>query len=311
MLSLPCLKRKVGAEILMEDILTTRLADGRTVSYAEYGDPEGVPLIYFHGWPSSRIQGKICHEGALEHGWRVFCMDRPGIGKTTPQENRTLAEWPAMFTGFIDALGLSKVAIFGVSGGAPYVYATAHSCADRVTVAGVGSGAAPIVESERSSEMLLPYRILLFFRHRAPKLVERLVAKSGHAAGWKRNHPLWRIAYRLIPAQDRCAIGTDLIHECVMGSFRAAMVNGPRPVVEDGDIYSQQWPFKLEDIGFPIYLWHGELDNNIPASMAREVATRLPKCEAHFLEEDGHYSLSANRTPEILGILKEKAEAIS
>ncbi len=295
----------------MQELLTTTLADGRTVSYAEYGDPEGAPLIYFHGWPSSRIQGKMCHEGALEHGWRVFCMDRPGIGRTTPQEKRTLAEWPALFSGFLDALDLKKVAIFGVSGGAPYVYATAHGCADRVTVAGVASGAAPIIESDRSSEMMLPYRVLLYFRHRSPKLVEGLISIGGRAAGWKRSHPLWRIGYRLIPAPDRCAIGTDLIHDCVMGSFRTAMENGPRPIVEDGDIYSQQWPFKLEDVDFPIQLWHGEIDNNIPASMAREVANRLPKCEAHFYPEDGHYSLSANRAPEILGLLKEKAVAIS
>ena len=295
----------------MEEFLTTTLADGRTVSYAEYGDPEGQPMIYFHGWPSSRVQGKMCHKGGLEHGWRVFCMDRPGIGKTTPQEKRTLAEWPDLFNGFVDALGLPKVAIFGVSGGAPYVYATANSCADRVTVAGVASGAAPIIESERSSEMMLPYRILIYLRERSPGLVEKLISVAGCVAGWKRNHPVWRAAYRLIPAPDRCAIGTDLVHECVMGSFRTAMGNGPLPVMEDGDIYSQQWPFKLEDIEFPIQLWHGEVDNNIPASMAREVVSRLPKCEAHFYPEDGHYSLSANRATEILGSLKERASATS
>lgn len=34
---------------------TITLKDGRRLSYAQYGDPEGKPLFFFHGWPSSRL----------------------------------------------------------------------------------------------------------------------------------------------------------------------------------------------------------------------------------------------------------------
>ena len=37
---------------------TIRLPDGRHLGYAEYGDPEGVPLLFFHGTPGSRLQLK-------------------------------------------------------------------------------------------------------------------------------------------------------------------------------------------------------------------------------------------------------------
>ena len=30
-----------------------RLPDGRTLEYAEYGDPGGIPLLYFHGFLGS------------------------------------------------------------------------------------------------------------------------------------------------------------------------------------------------------------------------------------------------------------------
>ena len=39
------------------------LHDGRTLGYAEYGAPEGTPVFYFHGFPSSRLD------------WRLFCDD--------------------------------------------------------------------------------------------------------------------------------------------------------------------------------------------------------------------------------------------
>jgi len=32
----------------------TRLADGRRISYAGYGDPDGVPVVNCHDAPSSR-----------------------------------------------------------------------------------------------------------------------------------------------------------------------------------------------------------------------------------------------------------------
>ncbi|HEX2073651.1 MAG TPA: hypothetical protein VHF92_07690 [Geodermatophilus sp.] len=33
---------------------SVRLADGRQAAYAEFGDPDGVPVVNCHGAPSSR-----------------------------------------------------------------------------------------------------------------------------------------------------------------------------------------------------------------------------------------------------------------
>jgi hypothetical protein len=39
------------------EALALTLHDGRTLGYAEFGDPAGVPLIYCHGHPGSRLEG--------------------------------------------------------------------------------------------------------------------------------------------------------------------------------------------------------------------------------------------------------------
>ena len=39
----------------MTDNRQIRLPDGRALGYAEYGDPEGKPVIFFTGAPSSRF----------------------------------------------------------------------------------------------------------------------------------------------------------------------------------------------------------------------------------------------------------------
>src|SRR5512141_2763064 len=57
-----------------------RLSGGRLLGYAEYGDPAGAPVFYFHGWPSSRLEGRAAHAPALNLGLRLVAPERPGYG---------------------------------------------------------------------------------------------------------------------------------------------------------------------------------------------------------------------------------------
>ena len=46
------------------------------------------------------------------------------------------------------------------------------------------------------------------------------------------------------------------------------------------------------DIAFDkVYLWHGELDENVAISMGRSMAEIIPNCRAKFYPEDAHLSL--------------------
>ncbi len=57
-----------------------RLADGRTLACLELGDPEGSPVLYFHGYPGSRLEGRLAAGAARRHGLRLIAPDRPGFG---------------------------------------------------------------------------------------------------------------------------------------------------------------------------------------------------------------------------------------
>ena len=49
---------------------TFTLANGLKLGYAEFGDPRGEVAFYFHGWPSSRIQGSLFDDVAKQQGMR-------------------------------------------------------------------------------------------------------------------------------------------------------------------------------------------------------------------------------------------------
>ena len=66
------------------------------LGYAEYGDPHGKPLFYFHGWPSARIEfaGLNGNEIAAELHMRVISVDRPGFGLSSYQPHHRFVDWP-------------------------------------------------------------------------------------------------------------------------------------------------------------------------------------------------------------------------
>lgn len=97
-----------------------RLPDGRKVGYQEYGDREGSPVFFFHGWIGSRLDFAPNDSIARELGARVIAVDRPGCGSSDFKERRQLLDWPADVSDLADALGFDRFSICRHSFGAPF-----------------------------------------------------------------------------------------------------------------------------------------------------------------------------------------------
>lgn len=52
----------------------------RKITYAEYGLPEGEPVVFLHGTPGSRRLGELLAPAARENGIRLLSPNRPGYG---------------------------------------------------------------------------------------------------------------------------------------------------------------------------------------------------------------------------------------
>src|SRR6266498_1807335 len=94
-----------------------RLEDGRLLGYEVYGDPEGSPVFYFHGFPGSRLEARLATQVATRLAIRLIALDRPGFGLSDFKLRRTIFEWPDDVIKIANALGISRFATVGVSGG--------------------------------------------------------------------------------------------------------------------------------------------------------------------------------------------------
>src|SRR5512143_3551033 len=123
-----------------------KLHDGRRLGYAEFGDPRGKPVLFFHGYPGSRWDGAETGHAAERMGVRLIVPYRPGMGLSDYQTKRRLLDWPTDVVELAHALGLDDFAVIGYSGGGPYALACAFQLGTRLSAVGVIAGVGPLTE---------------------------------------------------------------------------------------------------------------------------------------------------------------------
>ena len=128
------------------DALTLDLPSGQRLGFARYGFPGGTPLIAFHGAPACRLMFASADEPARRLGLEIIAPDRPGYGLSPLDADPTLESRTDQNVALVDALGLDRFAVIGVSGGAPYAVALAARLGSRVTNLALVSPMGPIAE---------------------------------------------------------------------------------------------------------------------------------------------------------------------
>ncbi len=267
---------------------TVVLPDGRRLGYAEWGDAQGWPVLFFHGTPSSRLGLEWAEDAAAAHGARVLSLDRPGHGLSDLAPGRTLLDWSCDVEAFADAIGLDTFAVAGWSGGGPYVLACAAAIPERLTGAAVLSGCGPLdTRAARRSSSDLD-RTMLALSARSPRAA-RLVLMPVVAVA--RRNP--QLAVKGIE-QDLSPRDLDVFRRLhpdpasAIEFFLEAFRSGTSGVIDDYRVLASPWCLAPEDIEMPVHFWHGDADRMVALSEARAVAERMPNARFTVVPGEGH-----------------------
>ena len=279
-----------------------KLKDGRNLGYAEFGDLKGTPILYFHGYVSSRLEAKLFAEKAMNHGVRIISVDRPGLGLSDFQSDRNLLDWPDDIIELADHLGLDKFIVEGFSGGGPYAVACAYKIPERLICCGIIAGIGPLDMSRK--DMMRANRMLFFFERRMPfmlKMVMKVYKKTLDDP--EKIHG--KFTNKLLKPDRKVMEDPKNLNSMIEGT-KEAFHPGLDGAIHEGKIYARPWGFDLKDISpdLQVYLWQGELDINVPISMGRKMCEMIPKCESKFFPADAHFSVAINNIGEIFETLK-------
>ncbi|OIP99088.1 MAG: hypothetical protein AUK35_08945 [Zetaproteobacteria bacterium CG2_30_46_52] len=263
------------------------LFDGRKLEYTEFGDPEGTPLIYFHGILHSREQFHPFSTYPEKHGLRIIAPERPGFGKSCMQKQRSLRNYTNDILQLAQHLNLTKFYVLGDGDGAPAALACANLLGNFVYKAAV-VGCMPDPTFEHM-ENILPFdRKLMAMAKSTPKSIlnpfYRMILKA-----MRRNNNYYRLMFNEFCKADQAIISTPE-HEKL---FQSGMDNLLKENVDGflDDYFSRLslWDFSVGSTQTVVDMWHGEEDCISNINSAKAIAYALPRCNRHFLKGHGHY----------------------
>lgn len=298
-----------GADQLPDDASLNLLQrpGGRRLAYAEFGAADGMPVLYCHGFPSSRREALLLHAGALAQGARIIAADRPGYGDSDDAPGRALGDWADDLLALADHLGLARFALLGVSGGGPYAVAAAWRLAreapGRLAGAALICPLGPVYQARLLNQMSPAVRTSLGVARATPWLVE--LVYGGVTAALLERCPglVEEVRSMAAPEVDRAVLASGdtaaILNQTVIDAMRQGAI-GPR---RDLLLYTQDWGLPFAEVSQPLRIWHGDQDGTVPIEHARWYADHLPAATLTELPGEGHYSVPLRYTDRILTAL--------
>ncbi len=279
-----------------------KLSDGHFIGYAEYGDPQGRPVLHFHGLPSSRFEGHyspVDEISARLHA-RIIVVERPGIGLSdyTPY---SIAGWPDLVSEFADALHLDRFAVMGLSSGGKYVAACALKIPQRLTAAGIVSGNCPYDLTGARETLSSQDRQLYLLADKAPWLLRLILWKTASKA---RKDPSSVLSlFTGVSDPDKAAISVPAVQQLLGEMVAGAFQQGTRGVALDWRLEARPWGIPLQEIRMTVHIWHGEQDKIVPIVQGQLMVKALPNASPKFYPNEGHVSIIVNHYEELLSEL--------
>ncbi|MFX0099594.1 MAG: alpha/beta fold hydrolase [Candidatus Hodarchaeota archaeon] len=266
-----------------------RLKDGRNLAVTECGNPEGKPILYFHGIPGTRLDVCAIEESAKETGVRIIGLDRPGIGLSTFKPKRQIVDWPEDILELVTSLEIEQFSVIGFSSGSPYALICALKLPERVNVCGLLGAISPTFGKGGIFKFLYEAfiaRVLFSIIHKKvkqgtdamQKFLEKNIDKLSPAI----------IDQELFKKTENMDFALRMGFEYVRQGLKGALL--------DKMIILKDWGFTLGEgeISSKILLFHGKQDKNVPVSEGLKLEACVPGCKANYFPDYGHLSLFLN-----------------
>ncbi|MBJ7472490.1 MAG: alpha/beta hydrolase [Solirubrobacteraceae bacterium] len=265
-----------------------QLPDGRYACVQETGPLDGRPVVLCHGGGHSRLFRHPGDVALAQAGVRLITVDRPGIGRSTPNPQGTIAGWSADLAAVADGLGVDRFSLIGHSMGGPFATAAAHDLGDRIdtlvlagplppldraaTFAGLDAFNRRIYRVARRSPlaMVVPLALMMRRRARDPQAFQQRY-------------------YADAPAADRAVATDPVLGQVLLESAGEAAAQGPRGLARELTLMTRPWDIAAVGLSAQARLLFGEHDSVVggPTAQAawREI---LPDAEFEQVPGGGH-----------------------
>jgi len=300
--------QSADASIAATRTITTR--DGRSLAYIETRNSDGPLVIHNHGGPSSRFEAHLLASSAAKNRLRLVCVDRPGMGRSSPQRGRTFAGWADDLTAIADALGCREFGVTGWSEGGPWALAAAaYIDPARLrhvsSIAGGSYGAFGdnwAAEHMSNADAFGGWLALRF------KPGFRLMYAALGLTAIHFNKSFVRQVAKAVNEYDRRILFEPEFAADFGRSCAECFVQGSEGLVCDAEVLYRRWDFDVAAIERRVHMWQGLDDRLVAPFINKTVADRMPGAVWHAVEGAGHF-VAIGSGDEVFAVAAEELHA--
>ena len=286
---------------------TITALDGRTLACLEVGDPNGPLVIHNHGGPSSRLEARLFAEAASKHGLRLICVDRPGIGLSSPQAARSYAGWAADMTAIADALGQREFGVTGWSEGGPWALAAAAYIdpARLRHVSNIAGGCYGAFGDNWAAGRLSKADALGGFLalHFEPGFRLMYAAIGVTAEHFRATY--FKALQKAVNDDDRDILLEPGFESAFCDASAECFAQGSEGLVRDSECLYRAWAFDVTRIERRVHMWQGLGDTLVAPFINKTIAERMPGAVWHPVDGAGHF-VAVGAADEIFAIAAEE-----
>lgn len=284
--------------------------DGRTLAYCEVGDQDGPLVIHNHGGPSSRLEARLFADAATKHKLRFVCVDRPGIGRSSPQANRSYASWADDMTAIADALGHRSFGVTGWSEGGPWALAAAAYIdpARLLHVTNIAGGCYGAFGDNWAADRLSKADAFGGFLalHFEPGFRLMYAALGITAEHFRATY--FKELLKAVNDYDRQILRRPGVEAAFCDASAECFSQGSEGLVLDAELLYRAWAFDVTKIERPVHIWQGLDDTLVPPIINLTIADRMPGAVWHSVEDAGHF-VAVGAVDGILAIAAQELRA--
>jgi len=318
-----------------------KLSSGRTLSYyifrneRDESNEEPYPILYFHGFPGSGIEGGLLTATASQK-IKIIAPDRPGFGNSDPplpaheDSEQYIHTFVQSVWELVKHEKLAHFSIIGVSGGGPYTLAFLASYLKeeqnrqsfRLEAVSIVAGAyfpAGVDDMMRTNQQIYQ----LSTKAAKGSIMARAILRISTSINYyilqiPKLDSFMRILpmFKDLPQSDRDVMMKEDVFGLLMEDVKTAYLQGSSSFVTEAiALFRDDMPFE-EDLKenyssdqfntsrhFPkVSIFHGLKDVNVPVAHSRYVHEKIFNKSSSLFEypEIGHISLVVEKSHEYI-----------
>jgi pimeloyl-ACP methyl ester carboxylesterase len=277
-----------------EPLLTFDTPDGRQLAFAQWGDPDGFPILGLHGTPGCRLERWPDEDVYRRLGVFYVTHDRAGYGQSARRPGRRVVDEVDDVAALADHLGLEHFGVTGGSGGGAHSLACAARLPDRVVRASCVVGVAPFGDVGLNRDAWLagmdPENIKEFGWAEAGEetLMRELEAEYTQIAARVADDPSAVLEGFDLSASDRKELTRKERVQVIRESWAEHSARGVGGWADDDLAHLRPWGFEIGEITIPVLVRYGATDVLVPPAHGEWLAANVPGCVVKVDGAAGH-----------------------